>query len=103
MAAIKVLTFTVNDAGSREAVTVTNRCRFVEIREKNTGGTWNPTDYEVSDVATGGSVSRRSAGTPFFFEPRKGSQAFAPGETIGFVATLTVPSSVTFERIEHVA
>ena len=92
---------TVNNTGDREAITVTGRCTLVEFREKKQDDPWSPQDYEVGDVVSGGDVTRRAAGVPIFFEPRKGNQFFSPGETIGYAATLT--SSVTFERIEYLA
>lgn len=96
--AVKVKTYqmTVNHTGDREAVTCTNKCETVEVQELPS--VENPQLYYVSDVPSGGVAAERNAGTPFFFNAGKRG-IFEAGETVGYIATETGPT--TFQRIEH--
>ncbi len=94
--------FPVNGVGDREAVTVSQYCWRVSIREKRTGAGWPTLDYNVSDVPSGGGFTHIKLGLTF---PFPGGN-FSPGETVGYVETAladgTPSGSTTFERIEEI-
>ena len=76
--------FTVNDAGNREPITVTGNPRKVTIIELNTGAAWPTTDYEISNVISGGTAHRVLAGFPtvYLASQEKNSLRFDPNEII---------------------
>ena len=99
MANIRVFTFSVNNAGNREAIQVSDYCSKFEIMEDPSVANWPTQDYKISDVATGGTAVQRSAGTPFFFDRKLGKQ-YSPNETIAYIETLS--GVTTFQRIEYI-
>ena len=94
--------FLVNGVGDREAVTVSQYCWRVSIREKRTVAGWPTLDYNVSDVPSGGGFTHIKLGLTFPFPEGN----FSPGETVGYVETAladgTPSGSTTFERIEEI-
>ncbi len=95
---IKTYQFAVNQVGDFEAITVTNRCTPVEIKELPS---ITPKQlYYISGVASGGDAAEVNAGTPTFF-PAGRRGWFEAGETIGYVASAT--GATTFQRIEYLA
>ena len=94
--------FTVNGVGDREAIIASQTCREITIREKPTVALWPTTDYNVSNVASGGNYTHRKLGTNYTF---RSPSSFYAGEIVGYVETAladgTPSGSSTFERIEE--
>src|SRR4051812_47790963 len=101
MKTIKVTKITVNGVGSREAITCTARCRRVTVREDPTVTDWPTTDYNVSDVATGGTYTHRKLGTQCQVAEAPHGHPFSVGEVVGYIETAgtdgTPSGSSTFE------
>ena len=99
---VSIIDLAVNGAGNREAVTVTEYCWLVEILEKRTVANWPTTDYNVSDVASGGTYTHKKLGTSFSFPEGN----FIPNDIVGYVETSlangTPSGSSTFEVIQHI-
>lgn len=99
---VAIIDLPVNGVGDREAVTVSEYCWLVEIQEKSTVTPWPTTDYNVSDVVSGGTYKHKKLGTPWAFPEGN----FRPGEIVGYVETAlpdgTPSGSSTFEVTQHI-
>lgn len=103
MKTIKTIKITVNGIGEREAITCPMRCRRVTVREDPTVASWPTTDYNVSDVATGGDYTHRSMGLSMVVADAPQGHDFSPSETVAYIETAdtdgTPSGSSTFEVI----
>ena len=90
----KTFTFTVDNVGSPEPVTVQTPCRRVIIREQGAAAT---TDYFVRQPTSTSAQVRKVGGESTLFEATPGN-LFQTGQVIGYVETVT--GSVTFSQEE---
>lgn len=86
-------TFTVDNAGNPEPVTVQTYCRQVTIYENNQAGT---TDYIVHIPFAASSGVTKPAGSKMIIAD---GHLYSPGDTVGYVET--VSGSVTFAQEEQ--
>jgi len=92
---------TVNNAGNREAITAFTICKRIWIQESPSVTNWPTSDFETSDVASGGQAASYKAGTtPPYFKPQSGQ--FYPGDIAGYAALIPASpgASTTFQQIE---
>jgi hypothetical protein len=86
---MKTSTFTVNNIGSPEAVVCTVACRLITIGEDPRVPDWPTTDFRITGKDPGSVGIQRPSGTTFTFERTSRQSAFAPGEIVGYVETVT--------------
>ncbi len=91
----KTFTFTVDNVGNPEPVTVQTPCRRVYIREQGAAGT---TDYFVRQPSATDPQERKAAGETTMFEAAT-DNLFQTGQIIAYVETVT--GSVTFSQREE--
>ena len=95
---MKTSQFTVNNVGNPEPVICTLGCRTITIGEDPGVAGWPTTDFKVKGSAPGSVAIQRPAGTSYQFQRISGQAAFSPGETVGYVETVT--GSTTFFQAE---
>lgn len=105
MKTIRIYKFTVNGVGDREPITVAQECRRVTVREDPTVASWPTTDYNISDVASGGTYTHLKLGLSKVVAENLSGGIFRSGEIVGYIETSdadgTPSGSTTFERIEE--
>lgn len=95
MANDRTKTFTADNAGNPEPIVVKSYCRKVIICENNQAATQ---DYIVHvPFMTSPGVSK-PAGAPKEIEP-EGELRFSPGDTIGYIETVSAPATFSQEEI----
>lgn len=98
MALLKAYTYTVNNVGDREPITVNNYCQTVTIQESPSVADWPTQGFNLSTVASGGDVAQYSPGIAYTFPMRRGGQLYQPGEILAYIETLS--GATTFQQIE---
>ena len=86
----KTSTFTVDNTGDPEPVTLLTEAWEVEVYENAQAGT---TDYDVYAPATTDTPVRRPAGSKTLFKAT-GNIPFRQGQTVGYIGAVTAGSYV---------
>ena len=91
---------TVNGVGDREAVKSPGYFKMVRIQEKATVASFPTVEFNVSNVASGGSYEHKKLGESHVFTS---PTCYVTGEVVGYVETAlsdgTPSGSSTFEKI----
>ena len=94
----KTSTFSVNNTGDPEAVTVSVVCRKVGVGEDPSVASWPTTDFKVYRPNKTDTPRQIPAGVSYIFQKPDGS-FYQPGDIAGYVATAS--GTTTFFQDEE--
>ena len=99
---LRLVTF--NNVGDRDELVTVRVCKKVVITEDRKNANWPTTEYNWSDVASGGVVITRKRGEETIFEkhtPDGRIILYSAGERVAFFETIGGVASADFQIVEE--